>query len=93
MGIANLLLRAIEERKRSYSTSLEEDENLAFSANPQSLTLNHTNAVMVRLTEKRILAENERMLQIVMEAISLKRKQDQQSDNNSINRNKKSKKS
>ncbi|PWN34320.1 SET domain-containing protein [Meira miltonrushii] len=93
IGVTQILLKALEERKKDYPTSIEEDEQLLYPALGQSnnLSLNRRNAITVRLSEKYILGETAKMVEAVAEAVTLKRRLDSQA-NGSNGQNKKSRK-
>lgn len=81
IGVTQILLKALEVRKKDYATSIEEDEQNLYPTSGQKnlLSLNRSNAIVVRLSEKYILAETEKMVKAVAEAVELKRKKDLQS--------------
>lgn len=82
VGVAPLLLHAIEAHRRAYTTTIEQDEQLLFgtsASQAEQLHLNRRQAIVIRLSEKRILADTEKILHAVIEAVAQKRKQDAQS--------------
>ena len=93
VSVTQVLLKALEERKKDYSTTIEEDERLLYptSGQPNQLSLNRRNAISVRLSEKYILGETEKIIQAVAEAVALKRRLDSQASG-SNGQNKKSRK-
>lgn len=80
VSVTQILLKALEERKKDYSTSIEEDEQLLYPASGQTnqLSLNHRNAITVRLSEKYILVETEKMVQAIAELLTIKRRANSQ---------------
>lgn len=75
MGIAELVNQAIEERKMAYLTSIKEDEELLYSGQQHLLSTNKRNAIIVRLSEKRILEETKKVIQGAMNHIDSKKRE------------------
>ncbi|PWN93175.1 SET domain-containing protein [Acaromyces ingoldii] len=68
MGVAELLIRALEKRRQEYPTSIEEDEELLYGQQRSEVKdLRARNAIVVRLSEKRIIEDNIRVLRGAIE--------------------------
>lgn len=79
MAVAELVRQAIEERVKEYPTSMDEDEHALYSTN-RRLSTNERNALVVRLSEKRILAETHKVVSAVMDYVESKKRQSREQD-------------
>jgi SET domain-containing protein 6 len=86
LGVAELIHQALEERKKAYKTSIEEDEAMLF--NDAALSTNKRTALIVRLSEKRILVETQKVLMAAMSYVESK-KREAASSNGKANKKKK----
>jgi SET domain-containing protein 6 len=79
MAVAELVYEAIEERKRAYTTTEDDDERILYPSNSerrnQLLSINHRNALVVRLSEKRILSETQKVLDAALRYVESKKRE------------------
>lgn len=88
-SVATLLGAAIDVRLKAYATSADEDDVLLYGSSSSStdegaaalsrhhqasLSRNARNAIVVRLSEKRILLDTKRVLAAVQDAVALKKR-------------------
>ncbi|UZJ54473.1 hypothetical protein CBS101457_003793 [Exobasidium rhododendri] len=80
MAVAELIIEAIEERRKAYTTDEQADEDLLYSGNgdAQSLSTNKRNALVVRLSEKRILSETRKVLEAALHYVLSKKRNGEQ---------------
>lgn len=75
MGVAELLHQALEERKMAYPSSIEQDEAMLYGDERTQLLTNRRNALVVRLSEKRILVETQKVLTAAMSYVDSKKRE------------------
>lgn len=68
LGVAEVLLKATELRMAEYATSIAQDEQRLYGEAAAPMKQSIRSAVVVRLGEKRILADNARVLRAAHEA-------------------------